>query len=281
MRNFYKKGTNYYYADNNQQIWNEAELTQAAQSGSEISEIEAVQEQYFGEVAKNPMIAELLKAGNSVADVVSALQTGNLSTINNVDGQPFSAEDQQAAQEEAMEDNRLYYEQLKEKETADAEASLAKQQADYQDYLISSGAQFETDKATADQKAADSGVLFSGARVQKEKNLKNAYDQNQNYVKNNVANNIGSLANEYQYKYGADAAKGLSSYYNLGGNTYNSSTARGGVGSSGLSNMYSPENYSYGGTREAERTSNAQQRAADYLKNKGNKLLGTSYTNQF
>ena len=89
MRNFYKKGTNYYYADNNQQIWNEAELTQAAQSGSEISEIEAVQEQYFGEVAKNPMIAELLKAGNSVADVVSALQTGNLSTINNVDGQPF------------------------------------------------------------------------------------------------------------------------------------------------------------------------------------------------
>lgn len=280
MRNFYKHGDNYYYSDNNQQILNVRELEMAAKSGTEITRTAAVREQYLGVAAQNPMIAELLKAGNSVEDVVGALETGNLSAINNVDGQPFSAEEQQTAQTQAMKDNEDYYAQLKEKETTDAEADMAQQQANYQDYLIDSGAQFETDKATADQNAADSGVLFSGARVQKEKNLKNTYNQDQASAKNTVSNNIGSLANDYQYKYGADSAKGLSSYYNLGGNTYNSSTARNGVGSSSLSSVYSPDNYNYGGTRIAERTSNAQQRAADYLKNKENKLLGTGYNNQ-
>ena len=242
---------------------------------------ESVDQTYADAIAENPAVNSLLQGGSSLEEIINALQTGNLSGIVDWQGQPFSVADQQAALAQGMEDNRLYYEALQNKEAADAEAQMAQQQSDYQDYLINAGQMFEADKTKSDQQAANQGVLFSGSRVQKEKNMERAYAQDQATTQRNTAYNIGNTARDFQYKYGADAASGLNQYYNLGGNTFNPNVARGGVSSSGLSSIYNPSNYNYQGTRNTERSANANTRAAGYLWNKGNKLLSTGYSNQY
>lgn len=296
-RNFYKKDGSYYYSDNNQKIHDIPELQTAARAGgieepmpvsvapqSVAPQIETqadVDAKYTKAVANNPVVVELAKGGSSVEEIINALTTGDLSTVVDWNGQPFSAQDQQEALTKANEDNKLYYEALQKKETADAESKLAQEQSDYQNYLISSGQSFEAEKTKADQLAADKGVLFSGSRAQKEKNLARAYEQDQSYTRDKVARNIGSTASDFQYKYGSDAAGGLNSYYNLGGNTFNAGVARGGVGQSGISQAYSPGNYNFQGTRNTERSAEANKRAAGYLWNKGNKLLSTGYNNKY
>lgn len=289
-RNFYKTPEgSYYYSDNNQKILNIEELQQAASVGGievdsnpQAGETqESIDAQYAEAAANNPVIAELAQGGSTIEEIIEALSTGNLAGIVDFNGQPFSAQAQQEALAEATEANKLYYEALQTKETADAEALMAQDQADYQDYLISSGQSFETDKMKADQQAAQSGVLFSGSRVQKEKNLARAYSQDQSYVRGKIARNIGSTARDFQYDYGNEAAQGLSQYYNLGGNIYNPNVARGGVSSSGLSSVYQPSKFQFGGRRKAEQSAAAQTRAAGLLWNRGNKLLRTGYKNQY
>ena len=242
---------------------------------------ESVDQTYADAIAENPAVNSLLQGGSSLEEIINALQTGNLSGIVDWQGQPFSVADQQAALAQGMEDDRLYYEALQNKEAADAEAQMAQQQSDYQDYLINAGQMFEADKTKSDQQAANQGVLFSGSRVQKEKNMQGAYQRDQATMQRNTSYNIGNTARDFQYKYGADAASGLNQYYNLGGNTFNPNVARGGVSSSGLSSIYNPSNYNYQGTRNTERSANANTRAAGYLWNKGNKLLSTGYSNQY
>lgn len=245
-RNFYKSGGSYYYADTNQKILNVDELQTAAGAG-----------------------------GIEVEDTSPETQKYVDQKYVDWQGQPFSVDDQQSALKKANEDNRLYYEALQTKETADAESKMAQDKADYQDFLISSGQNFEANKAKSDQSAANRGVLFSGSRVQKEKNLARGYEQEQNYQKNKIGSSIASEAGDFQYKYGNEAAKGLNKYYNLGGNTFNPNVARGGVGSSGLSNVYKTGDYNFQGTRNTERSATADTRAASYLWNKGNKLLSS------
>ena len=242
---------------------------------------QAVDNQYVAAAAQNPAISTLMQGGSSIEEIINGLSTGNLSGIVDWQGMPFSVEDQQAALAKGMEDNRLFYEAQQKKEQADVEANLAQKQADYQDYLINAGQAFEADKASSDQSAANAGILFSGARAQKEKNLERAYMQDQASKLGTVARNIGRDATDFQYKYGNDAASGLNQYYGLGGNTFNSKVARGGVGSSAISNVYNPANYNFQGTRNTERKANANTRAAGYLWNKGNKLLASGSTNQY
>ena len=242
---------------------------------------ESVDKKYADAAAANPAIATLAKGGSSIEEIINGLSTGDISGLLDWEGKPFSVEDQQAALAKGMEDNKLYYEAMQAKDKADAEASLAQKQADYQDYLINSGQAFQSDKSQVDQQAADSGVLFSGGRVQKEKNLQRAYDQDQASKLGALTRNIGSTARDFQYKYGNDAASGLSQYYSMGGNTYNPNVARGGVGSTGLSNIYNPSQYNFQGTVNTERRANANTRAAGYLWNKGNKLLASGYNNQY
>jgi hypothetical protein len=242
---------------------------------------ESVDASYKEAASKNPAIVNLASGGSSLEDIVGALETGDFSNIVDSAGQPFSAEDQQAALTQAMEDNKLFYEAQQAKETADAESDLAKQQADYQNYLINSAQGFEADKTKLDKDAADAGVLFSGSRAQKERSLERAYAQDQAYKQAAVGRNIASTANDFQYRYGAPAMSSLSSYYNLGGNTFNANVASGGVGSSSLSSAYNPSGYNFQGTVNTERSAEAKKRAAGYLWNKGNKLLSTGYTNQY
>jgi hypothetical protein len=287
-RNFYKKDGSYYYSDNNQKILNVPELQAAARAGGkettppqQIETQESVDAKYKEAASKNPAIQALTKGGSTVDQIIIGLQTGNLSGLNMASGQPFSVADQQAALSQANEDNKLYYEALKAKETADTEAALAKKQADYQDYLISAGEQFKADKTTLDQNAANQGVLFSGGRAQKENRLQQSYAQDQATKLRNLSSDVASTANDYQYKYGNDAASNLSKYYSAGGNTYNANVAQGGVGSAGLSNVYSASPYNFQGTRNTERSAAANTRAAGLLWNKGNKLLASGYANQY
>jgi len=284
-RNFYKKDGSYYYSDNNQKIYDIPELQAAAQAGGQeiaYEETQAAMEQTYNDAqASNPELQNATEGGSSLEEIIKALETGDFSGVLDFNGQPFSAAEQEKARVDAEKANSLYYNQLQEKETADAEASLAQQQADYQDYLINSGQAFEADKAKSDQQSANQGVLFSGSRVQKEKNLQRAYEQDEAYTRNKVSRNIGTTAQDYQYKYGNDKASGLNQYYQLGGNTYNPNTARNGVGSSGISSVYNTGNYTYDGTRNTERSGNTATRAAGYLWNKGNKLLSSGYNNQY
>ena len=238
-------------------------------------------EEYDAGAAANPKVNEATQGGSTVEDILAAVESGDFSGILDSTGQPFSAEDQQKALADAESDNKLYYEALQSKETADAESAMAKQKANYQDYLITSGQQFEADKSKSDQSSADRGVLFSGGRVQKERNMERAYSQDQASALADTSRNIGNTARDFQYQYGNDAANNLSSNYNLGGNSYNASRATGGVSSNGLSSIYNPSQYNYQGTRNTERSANSNERAAGYLWNKGNKLLSSSYNNQY
>lgn len=253
----------------------------AGSDGSGLSEQEVIDNEYKEAVANNPVINELIQGGSTLDEIMNAFQTGDLSGIVDSMGQPFSAEQQQEALKQGMEDNRLFYEAQEAKDTADAEASMAKDTADYQDYLINAGQSFQADKTKSDKSAADSGILFSGARVQREKNLSRAYEQDQAANQRKFGSSIAGSARDFQYKYGNDAASGLNKYYNLGGNTFNSNVAKGGVGSSGLSSIYNPSNSNFQGTANTERSANANTRAAGYLWNKGNKLLNTGYQNKY
>jgi len=238
-------------------------------------------DEYTQALNNNSIIQNSVSKGNTAEDLAYAAETGDFSGIRDEFGQPFSQEQQQKALAESVEDNKLYYEALKSKETADTESALAQKKADYQDYLVNSGQNFEADKAQSDKTASDKGVLFSGGRVQKERNLERAYNQDQASKLASTGRSIGNTARDYQYKYGGDAANDLSQYYKLGSNTFNASKATGGVGSGSLSKAYNPRDYDYQGTTNVNQLANAQQRAASKLWNKGNKLLASGYNNQY
>lgn len=221
------------------------------------------------------------KNGSTPAEIEDAILRGDFSGIVDFQGKPFSDADQQAALAKADAATKAFYEQQQVKDKADAEAALAQKQANYQDYLINSAQSFQNNKTAADQTAADNGVLFSGGRVQKEKNLAQAYAQDQASTLGTATRDIGAAANDFQYKYGGDAANGLSKYYQLGSNSFNPNVATGGATANGLSTVYNPNNYNFQGTVNNEQKANNATRAAGYLWNKGNKLLTTGYNNKF
>lgn len=226
-------------------------------------------------------IAPALQSGQTVSQALSNIQRGDISKTNSVTGQPFSNADQRAALRKAQKDLAPYYKELRQKETQDVESALKQRQRDYQEYLASSGEKFQEEKTDQDQTAADSGVLFSGGRYQKLQNLQKGYERDQSYQRDRMAADIGNTARDYQYKYGNKAAGGLSSYYNLGGNTYNPNVATGGVGSGGMSSVYNTRGSDFIGSRSREQQRAAEERAAGFLTNTGNKLLSTSSNNRF
>ncbi len=261
--------------------WGPKSIAVASGKGATPDTQESVDALYRDAASKNPAISSLTKGGSSLDDIISALQSGNLSGITDSMGMPFSVADQQKALKQAQEDTKLYYEALKKNETADAERALAQKQADYQDYLINSGESFKEDKLAADQTAANKGVLFSGGRIQKEKNLENAYNRDQASKFGSYSRSIGQTAQDYQYKYGDSSANRLKDYYKLGTNMYNANVARDGVSSAGLSNVYNPKQFDFQGIRNTERKAAENTRAAGLLWNKGNKLLATGYNNKY
>lgn len=234
-----------------------------------------VDAEYAAAVAAHPTFA-----GNSADAINYATSTGDFSGLMNSQGKPFSAADQQAAVAQATADLSPYYQAQQTKETADTEAALRAQQAQRTKFIGDQAAQFQVDKLSQDQTAANNGVLFSGGRLQKLKQLGDAYTRADEANKASIGNSISSTARDFAYKYGDSAANNLSSYFNVGNASYNPYVAQGGATSGGLSSIYNA-NQGFQGTEINTAKAAAQKRAAGFLANKGNKLVGSGYNNQF
>lgn len=243
--------------------------------------------------AKPPTPAEIAAAEAShpevqanpqkYADFTTAYSAanGDVTKMTNSYGTPFSQADQQQAMADASSALDPYYAAETQKDTQDAESAMAKSQTDYQTYLQTAGQNFQADKTKQDQEAADKGVLFSGGRAQKLQNLQSAYQTDNASKLSDLTSNIGNTARDYQYNYGDKNANNLSKYYTANSNTYNPNVATGGVGSTGLSNIYNVGASNNQGTNINAANAAKQSRAAGLLWNKGNKLVSTGYKNQY
>ena len=243
------------------------------------------QKEFMAQLQQLGMSSSILApflANNTFDDFQSAMTTGGISTlVNPATNQPFTAEEQALAEQQGTNDIAGARQAEIDYQTQAAQNSLAQKQADYQDYLINQGKAFEADKSKLDQTAADQGVLFSGMRGQKEKALQDTYAQEQQSKLATISRSMNQTGQDFSYKYGSDAGKGLSNLYNLGGNQYNAGVATGGATSGGLSNVYNAGVNQYQGTQQNAYKAAAQQRAAGYLWNKGNKQLSTGLNNQY
>jgi len=233
---------------------------------------------YNASALSNPIFA-----GNSPESLAYAASTGDFTGLMDTNGKPFSDLVQKEALLKAEEALKPGFEAAKRYDTAGTESELAQKKLDYEKYLAGEKENFQEEKTALDQSAADRGVLFSGGRAEKERKLQDTYRSNLDYNRTSLGNTIGGIARGYQYAYGDKAAESpeLSKYYQLGGNTYNANVARGGVGSSPLSNVYNGGNYDFQGTKVNANKAAVNVRAASLLANKGNKLLSTSYQNKF
>jgi len=229
-------------------------------------------------VASHPVFA-----GNSPEALAYASSTGDFSNLLNPEGKPFSQADEEAATAKANEALAPGFNATKSYDTANTEDALKLKNLDYNNFLNSEKTNFKTDKNTLDKNAADNGVLFSGGRYQKEKALQDVYQRNLATKTATAGADIGGTLRDYQYKYGGAAVKNpsLSQYFQLGSNTYNPGAVRRNVTPGSLSSIYDPSAYDFQGTAVNTNKANAAIRAAALLANKGNKLVGTGYKNQF
>lgn len=242
-------------------------------------QLAALKKAYADALAQNEKTAAL-SITNNPENILNAYLTGDWSGVTDAMGQPFSLADQQDALAKSQAALAPYYEAEQKKATADVESQLAQQQSEYQNYLDTQAQNFQKEKTTLDQTAADQGVLFSGGRAQKEQQLQSTYDKDLAYKQSVAGTNIANAARDYQYKFGDTAAGGLSKYYSLGGQNYNPNVATGGVTSGGLSSIYNSAGLGYQGTQKNTALAEAQKRAAGLLTNKANKLVASGYKNQ-
>ncbi len=241
---------------------------------------EAMNRSVATSLATNPNVSRML-GQNSTESIVNAYMTGDWTGVADITGKPFSSDLQQQAVKQAEKALAPAFRAQVSQETAGVEDSLAGQQANYGQFLKNEADSFQEDKTALDQNAADQGVLFSGSRVQKENNLQKKYEDRQAYQQGVMERSIGGTARDFQYRYGDDAAKNLSSYYNTRGNQYNPNVARGGVSSGSLASIYDPRRFNFQGTAVTANKAATQTRAASLLANRANKLTSTGYQNQF
>lgn len=243
---------------------------------------EAMNKAIAASLAGNPMLSGLT-AQNSPEAIVNAYNTGNWGGVLDVTGAPFSEEEQRLAVEKANAALAPGFEAQQRYDEQNLARSLEDKTRAFGEYVDKSATDFEADKEALDLDAANKGVLFSGSRIQKEKNLKNLYETDQASKRANVGSDISKLTGDYQYKYGDESVQKptLSQYYQLGGNTYNPKVARGGVTPSGLSTIYSGAGKNFQGTEVNKNKAAVQTRAASLLANKANKIVPYGYQNQF
>lgn len=225
-----------------------------------------------------------LSGGASASDLASAYTSGDYSGITSLTGKPFTDAQQSAAFGQATDALAPGFNESKAYDTSNAENSITQQNEGYNDYLANEATNFKSDKVAGDQSASDNGILFSGARTQKEKDLKTLYENRDAQQRETAANNIANTTQDYQYKYGNAAAPTLSSYYNglSGGNTYNAGVAGGAVTpKTSIASIYNPAAYNYQGTAVNANNANVQTRAAALLANNANKLTPTGYKTQY
>lgn len=233
----------------------------------------AMQNAITKSISSNPDVATY-SAGNDPAAILNAYTTGDWSGVTSLTGKPFTDEQQQAAVESARTALAPAYQAQQANDTAQVEDTLRNTQEGLTDSQAADKTQFGQDKNALDQNAADQGVLFSGARTQKLNDLRNTYTDREAIARRNAAESAASIARNYQYSYGNDAAKSLSGMYSLpGASGYNANVAGGKVTpSSSLSTVYDPSKYNFQGTAPVAQQTAVQTRAASLLANKANKL---------
>ncbi len=212
--------------------------------------------------------------GNDPLAILNAYQTGDWSGVVSLTGKPFSDEQQQAAVAEATKALAPGYEATKAYDTAGVEDTLRNNQEQLGDFQTDQGRQFTKDKDALDQNAADSGVLFSGSRLQKQRDLRTAYQTADERAVRDTGESAASTARGYQYSYGDKAVPSLASLYSVpGAASYNPTVAHGAVTPSAtLSSAYDPSKYNFQGTKPVAQNTNIQTRAATLLANRANKL---------
>lgn len=221
-------------------------------------------------------------SGQDPASILNAYQTGDWSGVTTLTGKPFTDDQQQAAVAQAQSALAPGFNATTAKDTADVSQSLKQTQEGLSDTEAAAAKNFSTDKDTLDQNAADNGVLFSGSRVQKQNALRGSYQTADAIARRNAGENIASTTRNFQYQYGNDAAKNLSSLYQLpGAATYNASAAGGPSTRGGLSAAYDPSQYDFQGTTPVANKTAIQTRAATLLANKANKLSLSGLSTQF
>jgi len=227
-------------------------------------------------------LASKFPDANTGFSAISSAPAGTLSAVANPEaGKPFTQADYDAAYTQAAASLDPYYQAMQNKDTADTEATLKEKQDSYNNYLMDSGAKFEQDKMTLDERAAEGGVLFSGGRAQKETNLKNSYERADQAKLNALRGDVGATARDFEYKYGQAPANNLSQYYSAKSNTYNPNVATGGVGSGGLSGVYNTSGKFGTGTQVRKAATEKNTAALGLLWNKGNKLMQGGYNNKY
>lgn len=224
-------------------------------------------------LAQNPDY-QRYAGSNDPAAILSAYETGNWSGVTDLTGKPFTNEQQAAAVKQAEKALAPAYEAQLAYDQAGTIDSLESDVKDYGQFQRDEAIGFQAGKDALDQSAADSGVLFSGARLQKQNDLRTAYQNRGSDARGRLEDSITNTARTNQYQYGDDAARKLRSYYEVpGSQSFNPTRATGGVRSSpGLSSVYDSSQYKFQGTKPVAQKAAVQTRAASLLANKANKL---------
>lgn len=215
---------------------------------------------------------------NTATSILNAYQTGDWSGVTDLTGKPFTDEQQAAAVASAKSALDPAYQAQEANDTASVESTLQKNQEGLSDFQDDQALQFGQDKDTLDQNASDNGVLFSGARIQKQNNLRNKYQTADQRAVRDAGESAANTTRAYQYSYGNDAARSLSSYYTTpGASSYDPNVAHGAVTRGGLAAAYNPGAYNFQGTQPVAQQANIQTRAASLLANRANKLSLSGY----
>ncbi len=224
-------------------------------------------------VKNNPNVQKY-GGNNDPTSILTAYQTGDWSGVTDLTGKPFTDAQQKAAVAQAEAALAPAYKAQETYDTAGVKTALAADQQDFNNFQEDQGRQFTKDKDTLDQGAADNGILFSGARVQKNNDLRTNYALAEARKRADETAAITRTARDNQYAYGDESARSLNDMYRLpGANTYNPNVAHGAVTpSSTLASAYDPGAYNFQGTKPVAQQAAVQTRAAALLANKANKL---------
>lgn len=219
---------------------------------------------------------------NTATDILNAYQTGDWSGVTDLTGKPFTDEQQAAAVAQAKTALDPAFQAQQAQDTATVEDSLQNNQEKLSDFQDDQALQFGQDKDTLDKSAADNGVLFSGARIQKQNQLRDKYQTADQRAVRDTGETAAATTRGYQYDYGNDAARSLSSYYTTPtAGSYNPNVAHGAVTRGGLAAAYDPNAYNFQGTKPVAQQAAVQTRAAALLANRANKLSLSGYGTKF
>jgi len=166
-------------------------------------------------IISDPRFKDIITDPSQVDNIIGAYNSGNWNGITKSNGQPVSAAEANDEITKQLSVLEPAFAAEKSKDTMDLADKLANEQAQYNNYLDTSAANFQGEKATQDKTAADNGVLFSSGRREKLNNLATKYANDAALKKNTLASSIAGDTRDYAYKYGSGEANNpsLSSYF--------------------------------------------------------------------